>query len=338
MNLHLAIPDLWWPEAGNLPVYQGLAVPALQTLLAKGRVKTREGARLERWLLERYGVESGSAPYALAADGGQAEDAVWMRADPCHLRVMRDRLVLTDATTFDLEREEAEALVEALNRHFAEDGLVFYPMQPERWYVRLPAMPVLQTVPLDEARGRDIDSLLPGGDEAMRWRSTLNEIQMLLYQHPVNDAREERGAAPVNSVWFWGAGTQAAPPRRPYQRVRTRDPLAAGLAQTSGASVMPLPDHAQQWLKQAGNEGVELVVLDQLAAPAGYGQEDEWRTRLEALDRDWFAPLLDALRRGRIGMITLHLLGRHGCLEAEITRQDLRYFWRRAKPLSAYLA
>jgi len=196
----------------------------------------------------------------------------------------------------------------------------------------------LQTVPLDEARGRDIDSLLPGGDEAMRWRSTLNEIQMLLYQHPVNDAREERGAAPVNSVWFWGAGTQAAPPRRPYQRVRTRDPLAAGLAQTSGASVMPLPDHAQQWLKQAGNEGVELVVLDQLAAPAGYGQEDEWRTRLEALDRDWFAPLLDALRRGRIGMITLHLLGRHGCLEAEITRQDLRYFWRRAKPLSAYLA
>lgn len=335
MNLHLAIPDLLWPVGEDRPVMEGLKLPALETLLAKGRLTTRDCAYPERWLLDSYGA-SGSAPYALRADGGEAEDAVWMRADPCHLRVGRDKLMLTDAHTFELSREEAEALVESLNRHFADDGMMFYPMQPERWYLRLDEAPALTTTPLEEARGRSIDPLLPGGEAAMSWRRALNEVQMLLHDHPVNEAREARGAVPINSVWLWGAGKNEPVSRKPYHRVRSRDPLAAGLAQASGASILPLPERAEPWLRQAPTEGVELLLLDMLAAPAGYGDAHEWRTRLEALERDWLAPLLDALRGGRIGMITVHALGAGTNFDAETTRQDLRYFWRRPKPLVHY--
>jgi hypothetical protein len=336
MNVHLAIPDLLWPTPEDRLVQEGLALPALETLLGKGRVTSRPNLHLENWLLRRYGIDSGSAPYALHAEGGEPTTAVWLRADPCHMRVNRDGLILADASTFELDREEAEALVEALNRHFAADGMIFYPMQPERWYLRLEALPSIDTTPLDEARGRDIDALLPRGEASMHWRRTLNEIQMLLHQHPINETREARGALPINSVWLWGAGTYEAPTRRPYHRVRSRDPLAAGLAQASGAVAMPLPDDATQWLRHAPDEGVELLVLDMLAAAASYGEAHSWRTRLEALERDWFAPLREGLRDGRIGMISVHAIGTGGSFNAETTRQDLRYFWRRAKSLASF--
>jgi hypothetical protein len=83
---------------------------------------------------------------------------------------------------------------------------------------------------------------------------------------------------------------------------------------------------------------VELIVLEQLRAPASYGDAATWTARLAALERDWVAPLRAALRAGRIGMVTLHAVGAGGALDVETTRQDLRFFWRRARPLAAYAA
>lgn len=339
MNAHLVIPALFWPAPDAAQAHADLRLPALEALIARGRRSAAATSPLERWLAHTYGLaaDQGSAPFALQADGGEPGEAIWLRADPCHMRVNRDRLMLSDAATFDITREEAEALAESLNTHFAADGMTFYPMQPERWYVRLASAPRIETTPLDEARGHDIDPLLPRGDDAMRWRKLLNEVQMLLHQQPVNEAREARGEPPINSVWLWGAGRLPAIARRPFQRVRSRDPFAGGLALASGATALPLPDNGTQWLRHASADGVELIVLDALAASASYGDVTQWRERLAALERDWFAPALDALKAGRIGMLTLHALGEHAGIDVETTRQDLRYFWRRAKPLAHYL-
>jgi hypothetical protein len=100
--------------------------------------------------------------------------------------------------------------------------------------------------------------------------------------------------------------------------------------------VFPPAEDAEQWLRACGNDGVELLVLDALRDPASYGEVEQWRIRLGVLERDWFAPLAEALGRGRIGMITLHAIGRGGALDAETTRQDLRHFWRRRRPLASY--
>jgi hypothetical protein len=262
---------------------------------------------------------------------------VWLRADPCHLRVGRDRIRLSDAAAFDLSREEAEALVESLNQHFGGDGLRFFPLQPERWYLRMEELPQIETTPLAAARGQDIDALLPRGPQAMRWQATLTELQMLIYQHPVNDAREARGDPEINSVWLWGAGRFEAPATRPFPRVRSRDPLAAGLVQASGGAIFPLPKNAEQWLHAAQPEGIELIVLDALATPAAYEETHAWREQIQAYERDWFAPLLDALLHERIGMLTIHAIGRSVNMQIETTRQDLRFFWRRPKPLAHYL-
>ena len=335
MNVHLAVPDLLWPDRETAAAADPGPLAALETLFARGRRKRRSAVDLESWLLAEWQAES-AAVHSLAADGGEPGDGYWARADPCSLRVTRDAVVPLDSAMFDISRTEAEALVEHLNRHFADRGLVFHPLQPERWYVRIEA-PWPHVAPsLSAARGRPV-VVRPGADpDAARSAALANEIQMALHEHPANEARERRGEPPVNAVWLWGGGRFARPAARPFRRVRTRDPLAAGLALGSGAAVFPLAEGAERWLLASGTEGVELLVLDALRDPASYGEIEDWRARLGTLERDWFAPLADALARGRIGMITLHAIGAGGTLDAETTRQDLRRFWRRRRALSSY--
>jgi hypothetical protein len=337
MNVHVAIPDLFWPEPAIAPQARVSRFPALESLLAKGRRTAGREAELEAWLLARWGVaDAGAAPYALLADGGEPGDAWWLCAEPCHMRVNLDHLVPTDATLFELERDEAEAFVADLNRHFAAAGLTFFPLQPERWYVRAAEPLPCAAPPLSAARGRRLEN--PAGGGAARFDALTNEIQMVLHAHAVNEAREARGAVAINAVWLWGGGRLQRPATRPFARVRAGSPLAAGLAFASGGAVLPVPENGDRWLRTAAHEGVELVVLDPLRAAAGYGDAATWTERLAALERDWFAPLLAALRAGRIGMVTLHAIGAGGALDVETTRQDLRYFWRRPRPLAAYAA
>jgi len=163
----------------------------------------------------------------------------------------------------------------------------------------------------------------------MRFHALMNEAQMLLHEHPVNAEREARGEPALNSIWFWGGGVMAAAKARHFSAVLGDDPLAQGLALAAGIPARSLPKDADSVLASLGDEGLALVVLD---AP----REAQLRERRAGLERDWFLPLLAALKSGRIGMLTLHLAGENRLLQVETVRSDLRYFWRLRKPLSAY--
>ena len=321
MHCSLFIPDFF--SAGNPAPANRLE--SAETLIAKGRRKRKPAAAAEAWLLERFGArpQRGSpvAPYTLLADGGVPEDHFWMRADPVHLSVGLDGLGL-DGAALELTQDEADALAGTLNRHFG-DALAFHALRPERWYVRLLAAPDIDTTPPSAAKGTSIGDKLPSGVDATRFRALMNEVQMALHEHPVNAEREARGAPSVNSVWLWGGGVLEAPRARPYSVVLANDPLARGLARAARIPERPLPRDGRAMLTALPAEGVALAVLDAPPSPA--------------LERDWFEPLLAALREGRIGMLSLCFSGRSSLLEVETVRSDLRYFWRARKPLQVWL-
>ena len=345
MHCHLLVPGFCWPQGEASERSHALAPDALETLIARGRRTSAPVSGPERWLFERFGVprqrDWPAAPFSLLAEGGSPGSDAWICADPVHLRFERNRLMLLDSTLFAIARDEAEALAGSINNHFG-DSLMIYPLQAHRWFARLPDCPDMETSPLWSVRGGAIEAALPHGPDAMRWQSLANELQMLLHDHPVNLAREARGELPVNSVWLWGAGRLPPlpdrPSARPFQYVAASDPLARGLAQASGAQAQELAANARAWLAQAGHAGIGLVVLDSLAAPSRCGQPEAWREALSRLELDWFAPLLAALRQGTLGMLTLHLLGPEHALQVEVTRSDLRRFWRRRQPLASWLA
>src|SRR5213594_5123771 len=136
MHCNLYIPDFFSAEG-----FSSDRLAAAETLIARGRRKRIAPISPEAWLFERFGVPKQRdwpvAPYTLLADGGAPERHFWLRADPVHLRLGRDTLTFADSAAFGVSRAESEALVETLNRHFG-DAMLFYPVQPARWYVRLP--------------------------------------------------------------------------------------------------------------------------------------------------------------------------------------------------------
>ena len=271
-------------------------------LLARARARALEARGLHAWLGEAFGLDPLPAGALTAFESG-----FWLRADPVHLRVAGDRLVLAPAV--GLARAEAEALVQALNRHFA-GAHEFRVAQPDAWVLRT-APAALDTLSAAEMAGRDIDPQLPGG----RWPALLNEIQMVLHAQPLNEARAE----PVNSVWLWGAGELPAKAAGSWRSVAADEPVLAGLARLAGIAHRALPRSAPDWLEGMPAEGRHLVLLEAAHAE---------------LEARWCAPLLDALKAGRIGMLSLHApeAGR----SFEVARADLRRFWRRARAVASH--
>ena len=325
----LLVPHLFPPARLLETAAQDLRLPALETLLARGSRLPCPADGVEAALCEALGIARQQdwplAPITLAADGGDPGDAYWLRADPVHLRVMRDRIVLADSESLGLSGTEADALAEAVGRHF---GTEFSPLavQPQRWYLRLPDAPRLTTTPLSVAVGRDIDPLLPQGSDAMPFRARLNELQMLLHDHPVNQAREARGEVPVNSLWLWGGGRLPAPPAKapPLYAV---DPEAQALAAFCGAPARALPARLDGRLLEA--DGV--ILLDALTRSGQVGDPYGWRDALRELERDWFVPLRGMLRR--LGPKGLRLIDPDNGQALDLRAGDAWRVWRRPRPL-----
>ena len=337
MHCHLLVPDLFWPSAAGKEASRGLALPALETIFARADTTRTAGSGIERWLAAAYALPADLpvAPYSLHGDGHDPGESIWMHADPVHLKVHGDRLILADASRLSIAQEEARDFAAALNAQLAAEGIEFIAARPSRWYVRVPDDPRIGTAPTSEVTGRNIDSLLPSGDEGPRWRRILNEAQMLLHAHPRNAAREAGRALPVNSLWFWGAG-RISRPATAYDAVWADHPLAGGLAAASTRLPRRLPASANAVLDTAGARTC-LVVTNVLPCTA-YGDIGAWRAAAAALEKKWLAPLLAALSEGRLQILTVHGLGPDYGYTATLTRNSRLRFWRGKRPLHAYAA
>ena len=297
--MQLIVPYLF-PSARLIETAaQDLHLPAFEKLLARGRRDVCAAEGVEAQVCGALGVARQQdypiAPITLQSDGGDAGAHYWLRADPVHLRVMRDRIVLASPDELRLTQPDAEALAHSIGEHF---GPAFRPqtLHSARWYLRLDQPPRLHTTPLSLAVGCDIDPLLPQGEDAMQFRTQLNELQMLLFDHPVNQARETRGELPVSSLWLWGGGCLPAIPKPAISKTAMtlygNDVEVRALARFCGVEAEAMPEHFSAGLFKENS----LIVLDQLTEAGQYGDALGWREAISALERDWFAPLLAHLR------------------------------------------
>lgn len=342
MHVELAIPGLIPAQEALQEAFDGLRPPTLELLFARGRIQRRARACLEDWLAQAFALEGGALPAGALTAAGEGAGAgsgaaQWMRADPVHLHVARERLVLVPSAAFPVAQEEAQALCDALSKHFAGD-LSFIPSadHPGCWIARVEkTIPAANPPPL-EAAGDPDDARLRAKKDARPADALLSELQMLLHAHPVNAEREARGELAINSVWFWGAGPLPSRAQGRWRSISASDPLTLGLAQLSGARRLPLSDSADSWLESAPQEGQHLVVLDALRMPQSLGDTEAYLAAVQSLEARWFAPLLEALRTQRIGMLTLHAPDAAEALSIETVRDDLRRFWRRPRALAPW--
>lgn len=242
----------------------------------------------------------------------------WLIADPVHLEVDRDRALLTPLTDCPLSTEESIALLATLNAHFAAESLHFMAANPGRWLVLLEEPPDVHFASLLDVVAEDIYRHLPQGVNKLYWGGLMNSIQMLFYEHPINLQRAARDVTTVNSVWLWGAGQRVAV-QKPDGVLLSDDPDMAFLARHCAAILWPAPASLSHFLTRSLPSHAYILL------PAVYDA-----MALAQLEKNWFAPLWQALRQGEIHVLDLICDGQPG-IELRVKRTDWWKIWRRPK-------
>lgn len=294
---------------------RNLQAPALATLLSRNTMLEKhemgDDSRLlphEAWLARECG---GLASAVMRGFGLAPAAGYWFIVHPVHIQLARNHLVLADPRRLRLDEADARMLFELAQPFF--DQLVWG--DADTWFMRADGWQGLDTASPDAAMGSNLADWMPAGPTALAFKKLQNEIQMLWHEHPVNEARQQRGLPPVNSFWMWGGASMPA-----------AQPGAQGLAAAGAApswlSALAAPG-AQAVPGQAGT-----VLLPQLI-PTGAGNDwGAWLGAMQQLEHEWFAPLLASLREGRIAELTLILSSREGWTEIRAGKSALRKFWR----------
>lgn len=168
----------------------------------------------------------------------------YLQADPVHLILQRDAVVLSDPAALIATQEELQALCQLLNQHFTEDGFAFELSEcvnsQSKLLLRLNKAPNINTTLPEKVIGRNIYGYLPQGEDASYWNKITNEIQMLLHEHPLNQQRELRQLPAINSIWLSGGGTLPQVPVSSFNQVISDIPYVQKLAKLAKLDCEPI--------------------------------------------------------------------------------------------------
>jgi hypothetical protein len=126
---------------------------------------------------------------------------------PCHWSVGIDHIRMENPDDLKITDRESRELFGAIEPYFTDDGITLTYDTPLRWLAQGEALSHMASqgisfASLDRVIGRNVDVWQPQSVASKSIRRLQNEMQMLLYTHPINEAREARGLPTVNSFWL----------------------------------------------------------------------------------------------------------------------------------------
>lgn len=287
-------------------------LPQLERMLA--RATRREPRSTGDVLAGTFGLDAAAfqpGPFMRLGDGGQRDQAYWLRADPVHLAPDRDQLVLLPSSVLEVQGQELQALAAAFNTVYGAEGWRLEFLQGERGYLRAPKPLEVLTHDPEPFVGGPVLSAMPTGPDSTVLKRLMNETQMLFHTHEVNSLREEANRPAINSLWLWGGGCLPASVGHAPARIITDLPWVRGLARWAGTEALAPADAA---LKPRPGDLIALAADD-----------------LEASDRDCFGLLFAQVKSGALRGLDIHL---EGLGDFALSPAAARRFWRRARPVT----
>lgn len=300
----------------------------LRNLLAKATV-TSHPAVLAALRYQQAGISGNCSIAAIAAkaDGLDVAAGVWLLADPVNLVLQRDAFSLYPEVPIKLSRDEANDYQSLLNQHFTNSGIKFYLGISGQWYVNAVDQSLSEhtqeMIHPVHAMGQSVETFMPKSAEANQWLQVQNEVQMLLFECEISQAREQSGLLPVNSVWFYGAGESPADNSTAladYQVV-SNTPFYQGLAQLNQTAVTALPETESDFESLLRQHASSKVIVE-------LTQCSEWE--------DFLAVCANLLKQRVIKHLSVQLGQRNQTLIASLKPLDHLRFWRKSHPLTYY--
>lgn len=215
--------------AANTPAMDKLAQMGCSGMLQTVPLDMPPGSEVANLAVLGYDVHSvyqGRGVLEAAAIGIEVLPAdLVMR---CNLICIEDEKIKNHSAGH-ISTDEARILIEALNQELGNENLRFYTGVSYRHsFVFKHGNPNVSLTPPHDVPGTKFMEVLPrivNQDECPDCLSStetvniLNDLihrsQILLQNHPVNQARIAEGKDPANSIWFWSAGKK--PQMKSYQ-------------------------------------------------------------------------------------------------------------------------
>ena len=120
-------------------------------------------------------------------------------------------LIITDHSSGDITTEEADLLIEAINKAFANDEISFYTGTSYRHCMIVHNGKIdFDLTPPHDVLGKPVKENLPRGNGSEFIETMMRDSYEILKNHPVNVDREKRGLNPANTIWIWGQGKKPA--------------------------------------------------------------------------------------------------------------------------------
>lgn len=276
---------------------------------------------VEHCLLSLFGVsDAGDAPLATLlalGEGGQPLETDSAKQAPrwqktswivqaVSLQLQRDTFGLAHLPTLEIEVFEALSLL--LNDYFKQDAMVFEPSASKQyWYLSTAKPLAASTHALSTALHQDIQRFQPEGTDAFQLRRIMNEAQMLLHDHPLNQQRVAAHLPEINSIWISGGGTLPAAPTQNKVVIGGNGALLNGLS---------------AWLKQPVLPSMQAVFASNADEAVLYYED--------ASQLDW-ATLFQQVKFGKIKQLSLYVPDSHQSCHIELNSLDAWKFWRHAR-------
>lgn len=216
--MHLIVPFAGSVSPAGQLAQQSLSLPHLERLLPRLALTQTLGQdeyslspphELAMASIKGWAVADGALPWAaeLATQAGlPTGEQAWSLLTLVHMHVGAEQVRLTDPAALELDDASSRTLFEAVRELFESEGFGLHWLAARQWLATHPMFDGLATASLDRVHGRNVDPWLPDQRSARLLRRLQNEVQMVLYTHPLNEAREAAGQPPVNSFWCSGCG------------------------------------------------------------------------------------------------------------------------------------
>jgi 2,3-bisphosphoglycerate-independent phosphoglycerate mutase len=226
--------------------------------------------------------------------------------------------IMVDYSADEISSFEAAELIKTINQHFSNHTICFYPGKSYRHCLIWKNGPIEGTlVPPHDILTRQIGDYLPGLPHHSILRSMMMDSICFLNNHPVNQARVQRGLLPANAIWIWGQGKRPSLPKI-SEKYHIRGSVIAAVDLIFGLGVLagmqPVPVEGA-----TGNihtnfsgkanaaisefeKGVDYVYLH-IEAPdeCGHRNEPENKIRsIELIDEKVLSPLFQYLQKKSI--------------------------------------
>jgi hypothetical protein len=144
--------------------------------------------------------------------------------------------------------------------------------------------------------GRKADPYTEQSKALLPWYQLMNEMQMYLHQHEINQRRQQTGLLTINSLWFWGAGSRLPGPGTSTSWF-CDDELLSQFARVSGIEVADLSK-----LETASFNRHSLIIDLSVLQAMKTDAESNLQALLQRIEKKLFKPLLGAVSKQKCSL------------------------------------